>query len=401
MTRPVLVLDGSQKSALAIVRSLGRRGIPVWCGAQRGTAIGCRSRYTKAHFTYPEPKADQTKFLEAIRSIAVAVGDRPIVYTCSDATTTTLFDYRNELNEFLGLVFPDADSFHLATDKGATYSEARVLGVPAVRTFIRERVEEVHQLAQELTFPVVVKPRHSVLFKNEKGVGGTAIFAHTETELINQFKTLFELTGEAPLIQPFMKGEEYGVELLGNNGIVVAETIHHRIRSMSPVGGASVVKETLEESELTRKLRQHAYTLIEALKWSGPLMVEFKLDEDTHEPKLMELNGRWWGSLPLAIAAGVDFPYLFYQMAQGMEMPCDVITAEPYNITRHFLGDTRHLLRVLFARDPMRPHVYPSRRKALHDFFRMQRGTKSDIWSLRDPFPFFVEYVDVIAKLFK
>jgi len=42
-------------------------------------------------------------------------------------------------------------------------------------------------------------------------------------------------------------------------------------------------------------------------------MAEFKINPNGGDVKLMEVNGRFWGSLPLAIKAGVDFPYLLYK----------------------------------------------------------------------------------------
>src|SRR5436309_4883105 len=51
-----------------------------------------------------------------------------------------------------------------------------------------------------------------------------------------------------------------------------------------------------------------------ALRYTGVAMVEFKIDLPTGRWILVEINGRFWGSLPLAIAAGADFPYWLYQM---------------------------------------------------------------------------------------
>ena len=50
--------------------------------------------------------------------------------------------------------------------------------------------------------------------------------------------------------------------------------------------------------------------------WEGVAMVEFLVADDG-TPYLMEVNTRFWGSLQLSIDAGVDFPYLLYQVFAG------------------------------------------------------------------------------------
>ena len=51
-----------------------------------------------------------------------------------------------------------------------------------------------------------------------------------------------------------------------------------------------------------------------ALRYTGVAMVEFKVNAKTGEFVLIEINGRFWGSLPLAVAAGANFPLWLYQM---------------------------------------------------------------------------------------
>ena len=60
---------------------------------------------------------------------------------------------------------------------------------------------------------------------------------------------------------------------------------------------------------------QYGLKLLDALKWYGIAMVEFKLDQKDGVPKLIEVNPRFWGSMSLAIHPGVDFPYLLYRLA--------------------------------------------------------------------------------------
>src|SRR5204863_8807497 len=191
-------------------------------------------------------------------------------------------------------------------------------------------------------------------------------------------------TDEFPLVQEYVAGEESSVQFLCDRGAVVAGCANRRLRSVNPVGGVGALKQTVPLSY--RGLGERAESLASALKWSGPMMVEFKTDRETSRPKLMEINGRFWGSLPLAVLAGVDFPYLYYRLAQGL----DVEPAGDYVqgiVSRHFIGDLRHLFAALFKRDSMRSVAYPTRRRALRNFFGLPRGCKSDVLDYRDIMP--------------
>jgi predicted ATP-grasp superfamily ATP-dependent carboligase len=131
-------------------------------------------------------------------------------------------------------------------------------------------------------------------------------------------------------------------------------------------------------------------------------MVEYKLDRRTGQPLLMEVNGRFWGSLQLAIDAGVDFPYLLYRLALG-----DYVEApEAYEVgvtNRWLLGDLDHALARLFKkdRDLDLPEGFPSRLRTVVEFAKFYRpGLRYEPLSLTDPRPFFYELSEYVRDLF-
>lgn len=394
-----IILDGELKSALTIVRSLGARHISLSVGAPRKTAMALHSRHAQHTFVYPSPYRDREAFVRAVKAEAVRLGGKPVVYTCSDATFLALYGARADLEAYMMLVYPEERSVEIAFDKAATYSLARVSGVPTITTHLLENRSEVERLSETLQYPAVVKTRRSVTWQPDgKGVFGSASFVGDKASLITTWEAVRARVGEAPLVQDLVVGEEYGVEMVARDGRALGIVVHHRIRSLSPTGGASVLKETLGAGELKDTLMQHAVRLVEALSWTGPIMVEFKVDADTREPKLMEINGRFWGSLPLSVAAGVDMPYLYYLLATGEVLPEAPHTARDGVVSCHFLGDILHVCRVLFARDRMRPFLYPKRSAALRNFLTVSRGVHHDVWSWQDPLPALYEIIDMIQK---
>ncbi|HEU4677812.1 MAG TPA: ATP-grasp domain-containing protein [Candidatus Paceibacterota bacterium] len=396
-----IVLDGHLKSALSAVRSLGKAGISLSVGAERGTAMALHSRYATSPFTYPSPLMDRAAFVDAVKREAMHRGGKPLIFAMSDATYLALYEARAEFEAVATLAYPADESVALAFNKAATYSLAKVSGVPTIPTYESNTEGGVAEIARKLQYPAVVKPRRSVTWRGAGGSFGTASFAMDEDDLKRLVRTATERFGEPPLVQEMVYGEEYGVEMLARSGVPYARVTHHRIRSLSPKGGASVVKETLRSGELRSTLERYAAILVEKLAWNGPIMVEFKVDHDSRTPYLMEVNGRFWGSLPLSVAARVDMPLLWYRAVMDGAIPEDVVTGREDVVTGHFLGDVVHLVRVLFARDPMRPYLYPSRAQALRNFMLLPSGVRADVWSVLDPKPSLMEFVDVIASFLK
>lgn len=121
-------------------------------------------------------------------------------------------------------------------------------------------------------------------------------------------------------------------------------------------------------------------------------MVEFKICKRTGIPKLMEINGRFWGSLPLAIAAGIDFPHLYYRLVCGE----NVSVKQAYKfwlISRHFWGDLANLRSALFHRDPMYHATCRSRLNAIRAFLSFPSCSPA-VFDRRDVKPTLAEIVD-------
>lgn len=389
-----VLLDGDLKSALAAGRALGSAGRVVVVGAERYTAMSMGSRYVTGRFVYPSPQTDPEQFLSVLTAelnkIKTTTGQPAVVFTFSDATTTLLLQHFARFRDILLFPHPEEDAVAVAFDKHATARCAERLEIPTIP-------ELWYDQRADFDYPVVIKPRHSISWHDKQGVTGTAEFVFSVSELEARYETWLREAGEAPLLQPLVYGEEFGVELLAKQGQVLQSFTHKRIRSLSPRGGAAVVKETAAETEATKTMNTYAQRIVEKLQWTGPIMVEFKVDSKINTVRLMELNGRFWGSLPLPLSAGVDFANGYYALATGGAEPEPGAPA-PYRRTYHLLGDIRWLLSVLFAKDRLRPQLYPSRFAALRDFsLELVRG-RSDVFWFSDPLPTYFEIIDVIKR---
>lgn len=173
------------------------------------------------------------------------------------------------------------------------------------------------------------------------------------------------------MIQEFIpQGGAYGVSMLFNHGEPRAIFTHKRLREYPNSGGPSTLRESISFPEV----EGYATTLLKALDWHGVAMVEFRVDPRDGRPKLMEINPRFWGSLPLAIYSGVDFPYLLYKMAIDGDV-------EPV-----FEYKTGVKVRWLLPGDILWFLGASNKLKALPAFLKF-RGMGYDVLSLSDPMP--------------
>lgn len=394
----VVVLDGGQKSALAVVRALRQMGLRVVVGASSHTAMALHSRYVHATFVYPDPTHDQDAFVHALREQVSGAAVSPVVYTFSEATSVTLEQFRGELESLITYPWHAPEQFAYVTDKLRTNALAERCSVPTIPTYHWHTEAELQDALPSVSWPLVIKPRQSVTRNERSLLFGSASFVHSEEALMSAWHTARAVTGASPLVQPMITGAEYGVELVAQAGKIRALLVHKRLRSLSPTGGASVLKETVVGGDRYETLVSYAHTLVRELAWTGPCMVEFKDDDATREVCLMEINGRWWGSLPLATRADVDMPGIYYELMRGTLPSGSVVINSTEVRSNYFLGDVRHLLRVLFARDRMRAQLFPGRLQALGSFLWTQLTVPYDVWSWYDPLPSLWQYGAIIKK---
>jgi predicted ATP-grasp superfamily ATP-dependent carboligase len=312
-----LVLDGEERSALAAVRALGRRGVKVSVAAPSRRSLAGASRFAHRRIVLPGPMADPDGLADALAELAAREPGR-VWFPMTDASLTVIDETRARLGAVL-LPIPGHEALAQAWDKGNLLRVAEEAGVATPRTWMPRSAAEVRALAADLPFPVVLKPRRSRWRSAAGLVEGQVAYAHSAPALVASWEAL-DSRIPAPLIQERVPGFGMGVFLLADHGRVLARFAHRRLREKPPAGGVSVLRESIA---VPPELAVAADRLLAALGWHGVCMIEFKMDTRDGQPRLMEINPRFWGSLELAVAAGVDFPWLLYELAAG-ERPAPV-----------------------------------------------------------------------------
>lgn len=393
----VLITDGSQRSALAVTRALGCQDIQVAVGAENKHNLTAASKYCWQSFVYPSPYTNArgfiAKILDVVKDLHIAM-----VFPISDIAMSLIGQHRQEFEEHIILPIPIAEVFESLSNKYQLMQLATQLAVPIPETvFVPDgRLEKA--LSSLHSYPVVVKPGRSVISVNNDLYATGVHYARNATELNRLYDNINYLQ-QPSLIQRRVEGEGQGVFALMNKGKPVALFAHRRLREKPPSGGVSVLRESIA---LPQPMTEYALRLLQHAGWHGVAMVEFKVDRQTGAPLLMEVNGRFWGSLQLALDAGVNFPYLLYQLAAGEQLR---LPANGYRVgvkSRWLLGDLDHLLLRLFkpeAELSLPPHS-PTKLQTLMDFCRFyQHSMRYEVLRLDDPKPFAYELRQYLRNL--
>jgi biotin carboxylase len=364
-----IVTYGRGWPALTAVRSLGRRGVRVVAGDSVPFAPSSFSRYCAESFRYPDPGADPEGFLDALEAVVrreLARGDGDVVLLPIHSETFLLAEHRARF-EALGarLALPEAAHIEQTHDKGSLAALAAELGVRIPDTRRYRDLADVYRDAPDLTYPVFVKLRECAA-----GVG--VIKVDTPEELVRTYGQLIEDYAlepvDYPLVQGFVAGDDYCVSVLFDHGRCVAAFTYHNLQQFPRTTGAGVLREAVEAPAAEGE----AIRILEHLGWHGLAQLDFRWSDDG-VPYLIELNPRFFGGLPQAVASGVDYPWLVFQLARGVELQRPEVD---YDVRTRTPG-----LALLATLDDAR------RTGELRAGLRQLKGAKNDVVTLDDPMP--------------
>lgn len=304
--RKVLILGNDTRSFLAVIRSLGRRGIEVhvaWCDPD------CPARYsryvTKFH-AIPKFSLDSMGWKTTLEAI-LRQENFDLIIPCGDPSIIPLQRHRQDFQAFSPLYLLDDRTFGITYNKRETTILARRLGIPVPEEIEVTSSEELHEALQKIPLPIVLKPLTSFTLDNlDQHHDVRKAYSREKAQQIAE-----EMLAKGPvLLQENFIGQGTGVELIAESGEILSVFQHLRLHE-PPEGGAGTYRKSVT---LHPDLYNAAARFIDALNYTGVAMFEFKLDPKTGRWVFLEINARFWGSLPLAVAAGIDFPWYLYQL---------------------------------------------------------------------------------------
>jgi len=376
----IVVVSNQAPASVNIVRSLGRRGVRTIAAADRAHTPAVASRYCDEAVELPDPFADMLAYRDALLSLA----ERPAVRTIApvrEPDVYVLSQYRRRFGDHVATLWPDAETLAQAHDRIALVDAARAAGVAVPETELLTAVEAWDGRR-------IVKGRYGFLADQyvdglDAGTGQQMINTqYIEPDSRPDVDALVERMGHEPIVQEYVEGTEYTIRALYDDGEAVVSTQKALRRGMKYPRGPSVYHEAVD----IPALETAGLAILDELDWHGPASVGFIRDAETGTFKLLEINPRFWASLPCDMHAGVDYPHYYWELANGTSGPFE----PPYRpgTASHFLrGEVVHLHSVLTEEYPFvaRPSVPATVADMTRSLFTQPNF---DVFSLDDPRPF-------------
>ena len=334
----VLVLDAEQRSALAAARSLGQAGAIVSVASACPRPLAGASRHVRSVLKTPDPLVDVRGWLESVAGHA-RTQRCDFVLPMTDVSTMLLASTQDVPADLCRVIGPPAAAYDWLTDKGRLLELAQSLGMNVPVTLSARDAQSIRAAVNQIGFPAVIKPSRSRYRLGNRICSTSVRIVKNAAELDLLLPQLDWLAHLPALVQAWIAGHGAGVFALYGPAGPVAWFAHRRLREKPPAGGVSVL---CESTTVDPGLRALSETLLSHVGWWGPAMVEYRIAPDGRA-FLMEVNGRFWGSLQLSVDAGVNFPLLLLRLAQGQDLPLQG-DYQPQRRLRWLLGDVDNLL---------------------------------------------------------
>ena len=315
-TTGALVIGGNL-NGLSIARSLGRRGVPVWMATPPNIKLATYSRYTLRTVPWPEGEYEvQAAYLSELADRYNL--DQWVLFPTSDESAALLSKFHATLSSRFRVSTPAWEVLRWAYDKRLTYRLAAEQQVDYPATIYP--ASEVALQAAACSFPAILKPAtHAVV---NRFTADKAWPVANRDELLARYRNARELVPpDLILVQELIPGggeSQFSYAALCCDGQPIASLTARRTRQY-PIdfGYSSSFVETLDIPEIVAPSRR----LLAAIRYTGLVELEYKFDARDGGFKLLDINPRLWTWSPLGGRAGVDFPYLLWQMLTGNSVP--------------------------------------------------------------------------------
>ena len=367
MKYDVLVTDAEQRVALEIVRSLGISGlkiVTVELKKNSSKPLTAASRYSNSFQAVSSYESDDFFELCKISRVVIPVSTNTII-TCR----TKLYEKFPEK-----LLLPDKTLFNEVNDKYLLSLKAEKSGIRIPKTVILSEKSDFKSEAEKSGYPLVLK------LQNDKGLYLSPAeryrIVHSPLKLEKAWKELIR-HGKELLMQEYVAG--YGVgfsAVYDENHKCAASFQHKRLREYPIEGGPSTYCESIFKELIDTEGRK----LLDELKWTGPAMVEFKYNESSDKLYLLEINPRYWGSLPLARHSGLNLPLIHYNILTGKENTLEKDYIKGIKV-KFFITDFLAAMKEISRK---KRYILQTMHY-LKEFFDLK--LKWGLWMLRDPLP--------------
>jgi len=359
--RPVITTDSDDHIGLAVIRSLGRNNIDFQTVSRSKNTLAWYSRYCRNRTI---GRFDLGFFRKLSKD--------SIVFPMYEDVMLLLAEHAAELS--CQLAFSPYETLQTAINKSLLIRHAMEHNIPCPRTFFINGPDDIRACVPEIEFPVILKP--------ERGSGGTGIeIVQSAGQLLAVAERTLKNYGPFLLQEKIPFTTKYTIGALCNSEHELRRVcVIKELRNYPVDIGQACYVETVDEPRLV----SFAENLLKSLGFVGVADIDLVIDTRSNQPQLMEINPRFWGSMQVAINAGVDFPKHVFTLFTDGDIDKDLSYTAGCRCRYLFSNDLRRIMTVMKSE---RPAAF--KRENLREFLKFPRKECYYVFSKDDVCPVF------------
>lgn len=361
----VIVTDAQERAVLGTLRCLREEGLDVSALATGRAAPGFWSRAPDRRFVIPNPGCSIEGFVSRLEQI-LAAHPHDVMMAGADAALLVISEHRERLERHVRLGLPSHEVVQAALDRARLAQAADHAGLGFPESRVCQDEGQALAAAKEFGLPVLAKPVHVVVPVNGAAERWGIVLAHSLDEV-----TIASRRFGSCMIQRPLAGKLLSVSGVATERGLIGAVVGWAMRTWPPDAGNGTFCKTIAPPS---GLLDRVQAFLAEIGWLGLFQLEL-IAADDGRLAAIDFNPRAYGSLGLAVAAGVPLPALWCEWVLGR----DPVAAEPRLGTRYRWedGDLRYAARKL-ADGRLRPTV-----KALVP----RSGVAHAYFQLHDPAP--------------
>ena len=276
-----------------------------------------------ADVTYIEPlnvsRMEQIIAKERPDALLPNLGGQSGLNLCAELAKEGILDKYN-----VKVIGVQVDAIERGEDRIEFKNAMNKLGIEMARSQVAYSVEEALSIAEELGYPVVLRPAYTM-----GGAGGGLVYNREELKTVCARGLQASLVGQVLVEESILGWEELELEVVRDaDGNMITVCFIENIDPMGVHTGDSFCSApmlTISE-EVQKRLQEQAYKIVESVQVIGGTNVQFAHDPKSDRIVVIEINPRTSRSSALASkATGFPIALVSAMLATGLtlsDIPC-------------------------------------------------------------------------------
>lgn len=307
---------------LGLIHCLGTENIPVYTASEGTKSLASLSRFSKKHLTFSSYETDE--FIKELVEFGKSMNSKPVLMCHDDRALLNISENRDLLKDYFLFRLPDAAMVNRILNKLLFCRLCKEYDLPAPESKEIAEFAQLPEVKDDLKSPYIIKPtfNHYWYDENFEEVVGNykkAYICQTYEELESLYLKISQINPSV-VIQEYIMGDDsnlYDVNLhISEEGEINSYVIGQKLRVYPPKAGWGSYVKTVFDDEMF----EICADIIDKLELKGMANIQFKKDERTDEPKLIEIHTRTSIFDFLGASAGQNIPARYYSDLTGVEM---------------------------------------------------------------------------------